>query len=369
MNIDIGQLFMIGLEGPTLTAKEAEFMVDHNIGGVTLFARNLQTPEQIHKLCSDLNNLKKKMPSRLPPFVAIDMEGGRVHRLKAPFTQWPSVGQMSALDSTSMAFSFANMMGQELRALGVNLDFAPCVDILTNPKNVLIGDRSVGTDPETVAKIASALVRGYIKADVLPCAKHFPGHGNTVIDSHFDLPVEEVDMATLQERELVPFKKAIRARLDMIMTAHIKYVNIDPEFPATLSPKIIRDLLRTELRYKNLIITDDLDMKALTKHYDRHDIPILALQAGCDILLYCNEFDSPPIGIEAVIKALQDKKVSAPQVQESIHRVVNLKKETIAKIEPMSFADASKFFGAPEHLTLADQIRKGIVAVGPDKLA
>lgn len=364
MNIDIGQLFMIGLEGPQLTAKEAEFMVENNIGGVTLFARNLQTPEQIHKLCTDLNNLKKRMPSKLPPFVAIDMEGGRVHRLKAPFTQWPPLGKLAALDSTSLAFSFANMMGQELRALGVNLDFAPCVDVFTNPKNELIGDRSLGSDPEVVAKLASALVRGYIKADVLPCAKHFPGHGNTVIDSHFDLPVENVDMETLQNRELIPFKKAIRARLDMIMTAHIKYVKIDPEFPATLSPKIIRDLLRTELRYKNIIITDDLDMKALTKHYDRKDIPVLALQAGCDVLLYCNEFDSPAIGIEAVIKALEAKKVSMPQVQESIHRVVNLKKESIAKIEPMSFADAQKIFGAAEHKALADQIRSGEVPVG-----
>lgn len=359
MNIDIGQLFMIGLEGPTLTGSEAEFMAENNIGGVTLFARNLHTPEQIHKLCTDLYQLKNRMPSKMPPFIAIDMEGGRVHRLKSPFTQWPSLGKLAATDSTSAAFKFSNLMGQELRALGINLDFAPCVDVLSNPKNELIGDRSLGSDPEFVAKMASAVVRGYIKAGIIACAKHFPGHGNTVIDSHFDLPIEKVDMATLQERELIPFKKAIRARLDMIMTAHIKYTEIDPEFPATLSHKIIHDLLRTELRYRGLIVTDDLDMKALTKNYKREEIPVLALQAGCDVLLYCNEFDSPPIGIEAVSKALMDKKIPAPQVQESIHRVINLKKDTICNTPPMPFADAKKFFGAVEHLALADDIKNG----------
>jgi beta-N-acetylhexosaminidase len=356
VNIDIGQLFMIGLEGPTLTGHEVQFMIENNIGGVTLFGRNLQTPEQIHKLCSDLYWLKDRMPSKMPPFIAIDMEGGRVHRLKAPFTQWPSLGKMAKHDSTTMAFSFSNLMGQELRALGVNLDFAPCVDVLTNPKNVLIGDRSIGSDPEVVAKLGSAVVRGYLKADIIACAKHFPGHGNTVIDSHEDLPVEEIDFATLRARELVPFAKTIRARLDMVMTAHILYKNIDPDFPATLSPIIVRDLLKKELRYKGLVVTDDLDMKALTKHYDRAEIPVRALQAGCDILLYCNEFDSPPIGLEAVRRALQDRAVPAPQVQESLHRVAELKRTTFAAREPMPFAEARAFFGKAEHAAFVGTI-------------
>ncbi len=361
MNIDIGQLFWIGLEGPTLTGKEAEFMVENNIGGVTLFGRNLENPQQVHKLCTDLHNLRYKMPTKTPPFVAIDMEGGRVHRLKAPFTQWPALGKLAELDSTSVAFKFGNMMGQELRALGVNVDFAPCVDVMTNPKNILIGDRSLGTDPEEVAKLASGLVRGYIKAGIVPCAKHFPGHGNTVIDSHEDLPVEDVDKATLDERELIPFKKTIRARLDLIMTAHILYKNIDPDFPATLSPLIIKKILREELRYRNLIITDDLDMKALTKNYAREEIPVLALQAGCDVLLYCNEPSSPPIGLEAVRKAMQDKKIPAPQIQDSIHRVLQLKKSAIEKLEPLPFEEAAKFFGHPEHVRLAKGIQEGTV--------
>jgi beta-N-acetylhexosaminidase len=358
---DIGQLFFIGLEGPVLGAHEADFIVKNNIGGVTLFGRNLKTPLELHKLCTDLHNLKTKLPSKAPLFIAIDMEGGRVHRLKAPFTQWPSLGKVAKLDSTSVAFKFANLMGLELRAMGINLDFAPCVDILTNPKNVLIGDRSLGTDPEFVAKMASALVRGYIKAGVVACAKHFPGHGNTIIDSHEDLPIEDVDMATLESRELIPFKKAFRARMDMVMTAHIKYKNIDPEHPATLSPLIIKKLLRENLRYKNIIISDDLDMKALTKNYSREEIPVLAMQAGCDVMLYCNEFDSPPIGLEAIRKAIKDNKIPAAQVAESLKRVADLKQEALADCAPLPLAEATKVIGHPDHLRLAKAINEGNV--------
>ena len=359
MEIDIGQLFMIGLEGPTLTAKEAEFMTENNIGGVTLFGRNLESREQVHKLCTDLYNLKNRMPSKTPPIIAIDMEGGRVHRLKEGFTQWPALHKVAELDSTSLAFKFAQTMGTELRALGINLDFAPCVDVLTNPKNVLIGDRSIGSDPEQVAKMASALVRGYIKSGVIACAKHFPGHGNTIIDSHEDLPIEDVTMETLKERELVPFKKVIRARLDMIMTAHILYKNIDADYPATVSKKIVTGLLREELRYKHIIITDDLGMKALANRYSTAEIPVMALQAGCDMLLYCNEFDTPPIALEAVKKAIRDKAISHPQIQESLHRVAELKKAHAEFMNPIDFSEAEALITNDEHQLLAQQIRDG----------
>jgi beta-N-acetylhexosaminidase len=361
MTPDVGQLFFIGLEGPELTSKEADFIVKNNIGGVTLFGRNLKSPIELHKLCSDLHNLKTKLPSKAPLFIAIDMEGGRVHRLKPPFTQWPSLGKVAALDSTAVAFKFANMMGMELRAMGINLDFAPCVDVLTNPKNVLIGDRSLGSDPEFVAKMASALVRGYIKAGVVACAKHFPGHGNTIIDSHEDLPVEEVDLNTLESRELIPFKKSFRARMDMVMTAHILYKNIDPENPATFSSIILQKMLREKLRYKNLIISDDLDMKALSKYHPRDVIPVRAMQAGCDIMLYCNEFDSPPIGLAAIRKAIQDKTIPVEQVNASLRRVADLKKEALLDCAPLPLAEASKVIGHPEHLRLAKSIAEGSV--------
>lgn len=361
MQNKIGQLFFIGLQGTELTADEAKFMTENDIGGVTLFGRNVKTPEQIHKLCTDLYNLKDKMPSKMPPFIAIDMEGGRVHRLKPPFTQWPAIAKVGALDSTSVTFKFANMMGTELRAMGINLDFSPCVDVLSNPDNVLIGDRSFGSDPEFVAKMASAIVRGYIKAGVIPCAKHFPGHGNTIIDSHEDLPVEDSELAVLQERELIPFKKTFRARMDLVMTAHILYSKIDAKLPATLSPTIMKKLLRDDLKYRGLVISDDLDMKALSKNYPREDIPVMALQAGCDILLYCNEFDSPPIGLKAVKKAIAEGKVSTAQLEESYAKVMTLKNEFVVNCAPLPLKEASKVIGHPEHLRLAKSITDGVI--------
>jgi beta-N-acetylhexosaminidase len=289
------------------------------------------------------------------------MEGGRVLRLKAPFTKWPSLAALGKLDSTSVAFRFAQAMGQELRSIGINLDFAPCVDVLTNPKNTVIGDRSLGKDPDLVGRLASALVRGYIKSVIIPCAKHFPGHGNTLLDSHLDLPVEEIDIQRLNEVELSPFKKAIRARLHMLMTAHIRFSKIDPEWPVTLSEKFLKDVLRKEFRYRNIIISDDLDMKALINHYPKEKIAVRALQAGCDILLYCNDPESPKIGYAAVEKAVKDGQISAQTIEESFARITKLKSEALAHPDPLPFSQAIKIIGHPDHVRLAQSIEAGSV--------
>jgi beta-N-acetylhexosaminidase len=352
----LGQLFIIGLEGKSLTAKESDFIVKNDIGGVILFARNLGTPQELHKLCSDVQGLRHKTKDKLPLFISIDMEGGRVARLKAPFTQWPPANLVGKLDSTSVAFRFAMAMGMELRAVGINVDFAPCTDVLTNPKNTVIGDRAFSSDPEQVAKVASAVVRGYIKGGVIACAKHFPGHGHTLIDSHDDLPVEEADMSRLNSVELVPFKKVFRARIDMAMTAHIKFPKVDAEWPVTLSKVFLQGLLRKELRYRGLIISDDLGMKALTKHYDADLLPVQALNAGCDLLLYCNELDQPPKALAAVQKALAAGTLQKAALEESIKRVIALKKEMLTSPDPLPWIEAAKWIGHPDHLKLANAI-------------
>jgi beta-N-acetylhexosaminidase len=361
MTDKIGQLLIIGLRDKVLTPDEAEFIVKNNIGGVILFARNIESPQQVSELCRQIQACRHKQYNKLPLFISIDNEGGRVARLKSPFTEWPPVAQLGKIDSTSVAFKFSYSMGQELRAVGINLDFAPCVDVFTNPKNTVIGDRAVSSDPEKVAKIASAVVRGYIKSGIIPCAKHFPGHGNTVIDSHLDLPVEDADMERLKSVELVPFKKVFRARLDMVMTAHIKFPKIDPEFPVTLSEKFIKGLIREELRYKNLIITDDLDMKALANNYPVEKIPVLALKAGCDMLLYCNVFEHPQIALDSVAKAVKDGVLKAGQIDESYNRVMSLKKDMLVQPDPMEFAKASELIGHTNHKRLSEAIKTGIV--------
>lgn len=361
----LGQLFFVGIQGTSLLPEESSFIAKNNIGGVVLFARNIESPQQVHKLCSEIQALRSQQKDKAPLFIGIDMEGGRVARLKAPFTQWPPLKKLGDLDSTSVAFKFAFDMGSELKAVGINLDFAPCVDVLTNPKNSVIGDRAISSDPEKVAKISSAIVRGYIKSNVLPCAKHFPGHGNTFIDSHEELPIEEASLEELEKASLIPFKKAFRARLDMVMTAHIKFTKIDPDFPVTLSKKFLQEMLRGQMRYRNLIISDDLDMKALAKYHSVEDIPVMALGAGCDILLYCNEPAHPPIALEAVKKAFNDGKLPAAPLEESLKRVLTLKRERLLQPVPPPFHEASKIIGHPDHLKLSKAIAEGII---PDEL-
>ncbi len=362
MTEKIGQLLIIGLRDTSLSQFEAEFIIKNNIGGVILFGRNIESPAQLHELVKSIQALRHKTRDKLPLFIAIDMEGGRVARLSEPFTIWPPLDRIGKIDSTSVAFKFAMTMGMELRAFGINLDFAPTLDVLTNPANVLIGDRAVSSDPEQVAKLGSALIRGYIKSHVIPCAKHFPGHGNTLIDSHDDLPIENADLDRLRQTELVPFKKAFRARLDMLMTAHIKFENVDPEWPVTLSKVILTDLLRNELRYRKVVISDDLDMKALTNFYPPTEIPVRALEAGCDILLYCNNFDHPQVALNAIHKALKEHRLTAKQIDESYMRVVTLKKEALVKPDPLPLKEASAILANADHKRLAAAIAAGQVS-------
>jgi len=360
----IGQHLFIGVAGHALTADEKKFIVENNIGGVCLFGRNVADPKQVRDLCAEIQSLRHQQVEKAPLFIGIDMEGGRVHRLKAPFTVWPPLRKLGELDAPTVSFHFANRMGQELKAVGINLDFAPCVDIFTNPANTVIGDRSLGSDPELVAKHASALVRGYIKADIITCAKHFPGHGNTVIDSHEDLPVENLDMQRLESCELIPFKKTFKARVDMVMTSHIKFPKIDPEWPATLSEIFVKDIIRNECRYRGLVITDDLGMKAMTKHYGVEEVAVRALKAGVDLLLYCNDFDVPPRAFEAILEATAQGSLSKEDLEASYRRILDLKKAKLTQPDPLPQEDIVKVVGHPDHLKIAASIANGQIPDG-----
>tara|TARA_B100001248_G_scaffold261804_1_gene254376 strand:- start:634 stop:1740 length:1107 start_codon:yes stop_codon:yes gene_type:complete len=357
LNEKIGNQIMIGISGTSLNEKEKEFITKNNIAGVTLFSRNIENPEQLTELVAELQSLRMHTANKAPLFIAIDMEGGRVMRLKAPFTKWPAIRHLGEIDSATLTYRFAECMGHELMAAGINIDFAPCVDILTNPENELIGDRSIGSDPNLVGKHASALVRGYINSGIIACAKHYPGHGNTIIDSHEDLPVDETDLDTLKEREISAFKKAFRARVDLVMTAHILYKNVDPDYPATFSKKLLKEIL-PDTGYKKLVISDDLDMKALTKHYDINEIPLHALNAGCNILLYCNEEQSPYIAIEEIIKAVENKKLDLALIEENYKKVVTLKADRIKQVGPLPKAERDKIIGCEEHQNMALCIRE-----------
>lgn len=364
MNSVIGQHMFIGISGHALTADEKKFIVENNIGGICLFGRNVADPKQVHDLCAEIQSLRHLQADKAPLFIGIDMEGGRVHRLKAPFTVWPPLRKLGDLDAPTASFHFANRMGQEMRAVGINLDFAPSVDIFTNTANTVIGDRAISDDPEKVARHASALVRGYIKADIITCAKHFPGHGNTIIDSHYDLPVEQADMARLESLELIPFKKAFKSRVDMVMTSHIKFPNIDPEWPVTLSEIFIKKIIRDECRYRGFVITDDLGMKAMSAHYGVEEIPVRALKAGAELLLYCNEPEVPPQAVEAILGAVAQGSLDSNELEATHKKILEFKKQKIANPDPLPMDEVKKIVGSPENLKIAASIAAGAMPEG-----
>lgn len=361
MREKIGPSLIIGIQGTTLTDDETAFLIRENIGGIILFKRNFESPRQLFELSTELRSIAKRKGDKIPFFISADQEGGRVARFRAPFTEWPPMAAVGKLDSATVAFKVAQFLAQELAAVGVNLNFAPSVDIFTNPKNTVIGDRALGSDIETVAKLGSALVRGMIKGGVIPVAKHFPGHGNTLIDSHEELPVENKTLDELEACEIEPFKRAFRARLNIVMSSHLMFPKIDPTWPVSLSEIFLKEILRERLRYRGLIVSDDLDMKALTKHHKKGAIAVRALQAGTNILCYCNEPDSPPIAIEAIEKAVRDKVLPLQVLIDNAAKIQALKVDAGLDQTPLVWEESEKIIGAPEHRALADAVRASLL--------
>ena len=350
----INQTLIIGIKGTSLTSEEVQLFENENIGGVILFDRNVESLKQLHNLINHIQKLAVKSPDQKFMFIAIDMEGGRVQRLKSPFTIWPSMQQLGMRDSPSLAFDFATTMGKELRAVGINVNFAPCLDVLTCQENQVIRDRALSDKPDVVERLGSAIIRGFIKEDILPCGKHFPGHGSTVIDSHLELPVEDISLEMLEKNHLPPFNRAFRSKLRLLMTAHIKFSNIDPDWPATLSEKILKGLARDEMRYRNLIISDDLDMQALRNHWSIKDIAVQAVKAGCNLLLYSNDFESPHIAAEAIEEAVINGTIEKEQIIENHQRIIKLK--NIIPFKRFSYQEVLQIVGQTNHHVLSQLI-------------
>lgn len=348
---------MIGLDGYVLTDKEKIFLTENNIGGVTLFGRNVQSPKQVAELTREIRALSSQTASKMPFLIGVDQEGGRVARLREPFTVWPPMAALGKLDSPTASYNFAFALGEELAGVGINLDYAPCLDVFTNPQNTVIGDRAISGDPQVVGKHALALLRGFVQAGIIPCGKHFPGHGNTFIDSHEDLPVENADLQRLENVEFVPFKKAFEAGLDLVMTAHILCPKIDPDWPATLSEIFLQKILRQSLGFAGVVITDDMDMKAMAKYYDRAQLPVRALLAGADMILYCNEPDIPPMALDSLERALNDGVLKEANLRQSYARIAKLKADHLAKLSEPPIPPAD-WKSSAEHRELSQSVRQ-----------
>ena len=339
-----GQLLFVGFEGVEIPPELGRRIMEGRVGGVVLFRRNLGEPDQVRGLIRELHELA---PADAPLTVAIDQEGGRVQRLRDPWTEWPAMRQLGA-GPVERTAAFARALALELLDVGVDLDFAPVVDVDSNPANPVIGDRSFARDPATVARHAVAFIEAMETAGVATCAKHFPGHGDTALDSHLALPRLELDRARLDRTELPPFRAAVAAGVASIMTAHVLFPKLDPKRPATLSPAVMA-MLRDELGYDGLVISDDIEMKAVADHFSVEDRSLGVLAAGVDVILACSKADLR----EEILAKLERAPDSL--VEHSLGRLIAFKQRFGGTPRVVPLTELGPPFAS--HRALADQLQ------------
>jgi beta-N-acetylhexosaminidase len=316
---DLADVLMVGLPGPELDDTARRLIQDMGVGGVILFARNVVDPEQIVDLCGRLQRAAIESRGR-PLLLAVDQEGGVVARLRQPFTcgpDHPALGRMG----TKAAFEAAAKMAREMRAVGFNIDFAPVLDVNTRgPQGVML-KRSFGDDPARVAEVGAAFVGGLQDSGVMACAKHFPGIGDTVLDSHQVLPENPADQDRLERVELVPFRAAFEAGVQSAMITHVKYTALDPDLPASLSRAVITDLLRDQMGFQGLVFSDDLEMGAIADDYEVGRAALMSFQAGTDVVLICHRLDRIESALERLIQAAEKGLISRERIQATRERI------------------------------------------------
>jgi beta-N-acetylhexosaminidase len=356
---EIGQLLIGSFPGTSLPAEWRTLTREFDIGGAILFSRNVEAPEQVAELAGEIEALGRVRPA----WVSIDQEGGRVARLKEPFTRWPPMAALgrAGADADALAERFARALARELLAVGITLDYAPVLDIHTNPKNPVIGDRALAEHADEVARLGRVIIRTLQGEGVAACGKHFPGHGDTIADSHVELPLVEHPPDRLRAVEFQPFAAAIAERVAFIMTAHVLVPSLDETRPATLSPDIVGKLLRDELQFDGVILSDDLDMKAVSAHWPIPTAAVQAIKAGCDGLLICGgNLDVQAATLERLVKAVESGEISRARL-DAAHQRLRLAKERFLAASPRPTTSArirelKSVVGRDEHQAIAAEM-------------
>jgi beta-N-acetylhexosaminidase len=359
---DVAQLFCIGFQGTTPTLEVLD-LIRRGVHGVILFSRNVVEAEQVAQLVGDL----KRAAGDRKLLVSIDQEGGRVARLRAShgFTELPPMRALGETGDADLARQVGALLGHELRAVGIDQDYAPCVDVDTNPANPVIGDRALSRDPARVGWLGAALAQGLQSAGVAACAKHFPGHGDTSQDSHKDLPRLPHSLDRLRRVELRPFEALARAGVASMMTAHVVFEALDAERPATLSAPVLR-LLRDELGFEGCCISDDLEMKAVAEHYPLEEVAPGCVLAGVDALLVCHTPAVQHRAIDLVRAAVEDGRISRERLDQARGRIARLLDFAGPAPDPRQVRDALR---TREHLALAARIPALVVGRDPTAVA
>jgi beta-N-acetylhexosaminidase len=321
---DVGQMFMIGFDGEGLTPDIKTLIKEFKIGGVILFRRNLKDRDQVRRLCQELQDFSLSV-NHTPLFIAIDQEGGVVSRLDRGVSVFPGNMALGATRSEHLSYTTGKIMALELRALGINLNLAPVLDVNTNPANPGIGVRSYGDDPQLVSRMGLQMIKGMKDGGLFCCAKHFPGKGDAELDAHIALPRVSKGRRGLHDVELVPFKSAIKEGVDFCMVSHVLYPSVDPTWPASLSDTIISGLLKVELGFPGVVITDDLEMGAIKESLSIPEASKRSIMAGADVILICHRRDLQVESIKALIYAVRRGEVPRRRIDDAMDRILALK--------------------------------------------
>ena len=309
------RMLCVGLEGPTISSQLRD-LLHRGVSSVILFTRNYESPAQLADLCCQI-----KSAANRPIMICVDQEGGRVQRFREPFTIIPSQRELGSRRDPQHVQRIGRVMARELRAVNIDMNLAPVLDVDSNPANPVIGERSFGRDPQLVATLGCALIEGMQSSGLAACAKHFPGHGDTSIDSHFDLPRVSHSIDRLEHLELVPFRAAINAGVAAVMTSHILFDAIDPARPATMSAAVLDAILRNRMGFNGVVLSDDLEMKAIIDHYGIEQAVVQGAAAGVDLLCVCKVHELQHQAIDALIRATEAGAVPRSRIDQANARL------------------------------------------------
>ncbi len=332
----IGQMIMAGIEGTTPTPETINLIEDYKVGGIIFFSDNLTSYSQsLHFI----NGLKRiNAVNKVPLFLSVDQEGGRVRRLPG-LEELPTNKDIGLRNDPELSYRIGNILAQELKAFGMNVNYSPVIDVNSNPDNPVIGDRAFGDDPNLVSKLGIQTMKGMEDENIIPVIKHFPGHGDTSVDSHLELPRIDKSLHELHEIELVPFIKAIDAGAEVVMVAHILFSQLDSEYPSSMSKPIITDLLRKELGFEGVIVTDDMMMDAIENHYEAGEAAVQSVKAGNDIILISEHYEEIVESFEAIKSAVESGEISEDRIDESVQRILDLKDKYEIHHEQVEYQD------------------------------
>ncbi|WP_130860613.1 beta-N-acetylhexosaminidase [Gracilibacillus phocaeensis] len=327
MSLDekIGQMIFSGVDGTEITEATTDMIQSYHVGGIILFGPNIENREQTTDFLDDIKGANAE--NEYPLLLGVDEEGGSVTRMPEGINSLPDSRSIGALNDPDLSYEVGTILAEQMRTLGFNLDFAPVLDVDSNPNNPVIGDRSFGDNPDIVSNLGIQTMKGIQENGVISVVKHFPGHGDTGVDSHLELPKVDKNQDELAELELIPFQNAIAQGADMVMIAHILLPQMKSEYPASMSKSVITDMLREDIGFNGVVVTDDLTMGAITDHYSIAEAAVQSVKAGGDLLLVAHQPEQIATVVEELKSAVENGEISEERIDQSVERIIQLKEK------------------------------------------